>query len=98
MTIYALGIGLTGVSALFAVAGHGQMNTPVSSNEPKAGAVVDATGTLRVPDAYRTTYEFLGSWAVAADQGQGSKDVHVVCASPGPIAAHGQGRRSPAGT
>jgi len=51
-------------------------------------AVADANGNLHVPDAYRTTYQFLGTWAVAADQGQGSEELHVVYASPGTITAY----------
>ena len=65
-----------------------QMGTTAPSNGPKAEAVVDATGNLHVPDAYRATYQSLGSWAVAAEQGQGSKELHVVYASPGTIAAY----------
>jgi hypothetical protein len=38
-----------------------------------------------VPNAYRTTYEFLVTWAIAADQGQGSQELHGVYASPGTI-------------
>lgn len=53
-----------------------------------AASVVDANGNLRVPADYRTTYQFLGSWAIAADKGQGSKGMHVVYASPGAIAAY----------
>jgi Cytochrome P460 len=34
------------------------------------------------------TYQFLGSWAVASDQGQGSKELHVVYASPGTVTAY----------
>jgi hypothetical protein len=34
--------------------------------------VVDAAGHLRVPADYRTLYQALGSWAIAADIGQGS--------------------------
>ena len=70
---------------LLIVAARGQMTMTVSSNDPKAEAVVDAAGNLHVPNGYRTTYEFLGSWAVAADQGLGSKELHVVYASPGTI-------------
>jgi hypothetical protein len=44
-------------------------------------AVVDAQGHLRVPADYRTTYEFLGAWAVAADREPGSKELHDVYAS-----------------
>ena len=40
-----------------------------ATNDPKAAKVVDASGNLRVPGDYRTAYQFLGSWAVAADQG-----------------------------
>ena len=50
-------------------------------------AVVDASGNLRVPADYRTSYEFLGTWAVAAE-GRGSKELHVVYASPGTITAY----------
>ena len=70
---------------LLIVAARGQMTMTVSSNDPKAEAVVDAAGNLHVPNGYRTTYEFLGSWAIAADQGPGSKELHVVYASPGTI-------------
>ena len=59
-----------------------------ASNDPKPERVVDASGNLRVPDDYRTPYQFLGSWAVAADQGLGSKEIHVVYASPGAAAAY----------
>src|SRR5262249_12906840 len=41
--------------------------------------------------------ELLGSWAVAADQGQGSKQLHVVYASPGTIAAYRTDGRFPDG-
>src|SRR5205807_554789 len=62
---------------------------------PRTETVVDANGNLRVPVDYRAAYEFLGSWAVAADQGQGSKEIHVVYASPGTIAAHREDGRFP---
>jgi hypothetical protein len=73
---------------MVAVAARGQMDTTASDSAPKAEAVVDPNGNLHVPDAYRTTYQLLGSWAVAAGQGQGSKELHVVYASPGTIAAY----------
>jgi hypothetical protein len=60
------------------------MNTPLSNDGAKADTAVDANGNLHVPDAYRTTYQFLGSWAVAADKGEGSKELHQVYTSPGP--------------
>jgi hypothetical protein len=96
-TIYALGIGIAGISAMVAVAARGQMDTTASSYGPKAEAVVDANGNLHVPDAYRTTYQSLGTWAVAADQGEGSKELHVVYASPGTITAYRKSGRFPEG-
>ena len=57
-------------------------------NDPKTDKVVDASGNLRVPADYRTAYQFLGSWAVAADQSQGSKEIHAVYASPGASAGY----------
>jgi hypothetical protein len=51
-----------------------------------------------VTDAYRTTYQLLGSWAVAADQGQGLKELHVVYASPGTITAYRKDGRFHDGT
>lgn len=66
-----------------------------ATNSPQSKAVVDANGNLRVPADYRTAYQFLGSWAVAADQSQGSKELHVVYASPGTIAAYRKDRRFP---
>ncbi|MGH9618390.1 MAG: cytochrome P460 family protein [Bryobacteraceae bacterium] len=53
----------------------------------KTQAVVDANGNLRVPTNYHATYEFLGTWAIAKDKGQGSKQIHDVYASPGAVAA-----------
>ncbi|HEY2757001.1 MAG TPA: cytochrome P460 family protein, partial [Pseudolabrys sp.] len=50
--------------------------------------VVDAAGNLRVPADYRTLYQALGTWAIAADSGQGSKEIHAVYASPGAIDAY----------
>jgi hypothetical protein len=97
-TIGVVGIGIAGISAMVLVAARGQMNTTTaSSNGAKAEAVADSTGNLHVPDAYRTTYQSLGSWAVTADQGQGSKELHVVYASPGTITAYRKDGRFPDG-
>ena len=71
-TSHVVAVGAAGISAMVAVAAHGRMDTSASSNGPKTKAVVDASGNLHVPDAYRASYQFLGSWAVAADDGQGS--------------------------
>jgi Cytochrome P460 len=62
-----------------------------------ARPIADDAGNLHVPDTYRTTYELLGSWAVVADQGQGSKQLHIVYASPGTIAAYRTDGRFPDG-
>jgi hypothetical protein len=59
-----------------------------TANDSKTETVVDASGNLRVPGNYRTTYQSLGSWAVAADQGHGAKEIHVVNSSPGTIVAY----------
>src|SRR5277367_750152 len=54
---------------------------------PETDAVADAEGALRVPSAYRSMYEYLGTWAITADKGEGSKQLHSVYASPGAVAA-----------
>jgi hypothetical protein len=86
-TISTIVMGAAGISAMIAIAAHSEVNTPLS-NGMKSGAVDDAQGNLHVPDGYRTTYQLLGSWAIAADRGQGSKELHVVYASPGAIDAY----------
>jgi Cytochrome P460 len=83
-----LGSCILALLAVASVAAYGQMKTTEIADAQNAGRVVDANGNLRVPVDYRTAYQFLGSWAVAADQGQGSKEVHVVYASPGTISAY----------
>lgn len=60
--------------------------------------VVDGKGNLRVPENYRTLYQALGSWAIAADTGRGSKEMHEVYASPGAIAAYRAAGHFPDGT
>src|SRR5262249_8628300 len=72
---------VTGMSALLAIV-VAQDRTVLPNNGPKTESVVDAAGNLHVPAGYRTAYQSLGSWAVTADQGSGSKELHVVYASP----------------
>ena len=92
-------VGITiAVSAMFAIAAYGQMDSARSGNGQKAEAVEDAAGNLHVPEAYRTTYQSLGSWAVSADQEKGSKELHLVYASPGTIAAYSRDGHFPDGT
>jgi hypothetical protein len=95
-TIYVAGIGIAGLAMIAAVA-HGQMGPTTPSTGPKAATAVDKNWNLHVPDAYRTTFEALGSWAVAADQGRGSKELHVVYASPGTSAAYRESGHFPDG-
>ena len=81
------------VSAMAASVAYGQMDPTV----PMAEGVADANGSLHVPEDYRTLYQSLGSWAVAADEGKGSKELHVVYASPGTIAAYRKDGHFPGG-
>jgi hypothetical protein len=85
------------VGMLFIVSptAYGQIGARTSTDAHRPAAVVDANGNLRVPADYRITYESLGSWAVAADQGQRSKEIHAVHASPGTIAAYSKDGRFP---
>lgn len=54
--------------------------------------------SLQVPADYRATYQFLGSWAVQGEPGHGAKELHVVYASPGSIAAYRDKGVFPEGT
>ena len=71
-------IGLALMASAISFAAYGQLG-------PSSDPVADAQGRLKVPTDYRSTYQFLGAWAVAADQGQGSKQLHLVYASPGTV-------------
>ena len=91
MTIMrAVGLGLLALVSLAAI-GH----LTAVADDPATGGVVDPSGNLRVPTDYRTAYQSLGSWAVAADQGPGAKEMHLVYASPGTIAAYRKDGRFP---
>jgi len=74
---------------------HAQTNA--KQPEASANGVVDPSGSLHVPSGYQSTYEFLGSWAIAGDPGTGSKELHVVYASPGTVAAYRKSGRFPQG-
>ena len=97
MKFLKVAVGLAGVSAIIVVTAHGQIDPSPSSNEPKREAIADSGGNLHVPHGYRTTYQLLGSWAVANNQGHGSKELHVVYASPETIAAYRSDGRFPDG-
>lgn len=93
-----IGISLGAISAAVAIAEKAQMSGGSSRDLSKPDQVADAGGNLHVPDNYRRTYEFLGSWAVAADQSQGAKEFHIVYASPGTSAAYRQDGHFPDGS
>jgi Cytochrome P460 len=76
----------------------GTMTAPSLAQAAEVASIADATGSLHVPTDYREKYEFLGSWAIAADKGQGSQQIHVVYASPGAIEAFRQHGAFPDGT
>jgi hypothetical protein len=57
-----------------------------ASGQQVAETVVDAKGMMRVPADYRLSYPYLGTWSVAADEGQGAKEMHIVYGSPGAVA------------
>jgi len=89
---------VAGLSVAMAIIAGGVWGSLPARSQSKAEALADTNGSLRVPDTYRTTYEFLGTWAAAADQGRGSQELHVVYASPGTIDAYRKDRRFPDGT
>lgn len=75
---------------------YAKMHTSMSSQS--AEAAVDANGNLHVPHAYRSAYQYLGSWSVAADKGGGAKELHIVYASPGTVTAYRNTGGFPDGT
>jgi hypothetical protein len=83
--INVVAISMAGISATAGVVAYGAAS---AGHWPRTQAVGDASGNLHVPDSYRTTYQLLGTWVVAADQGQGAKQLHVVYASPGATAEY----------
>lgn len=93
--IGAAGFGLLSLVALTATGPTALSATAAEAND---AAVVDMKGMLRVPADYRATYEYLGTWAVAADAAEGSKGLHVVYASPGTTAAYRKDGHFPDGT
>jgi hypothetical protein len=93
-----LGGALVTAASVLLIAALGESDAREPGGASAAESVVDGSGNLHVPENYRREYEYLGSWAVAADQGQGSKDVHVVYASPGAAAAYKAAGHFPHGT
>jgi hypothetical protein len=85
--VAVLRVALAGLSVIGAVTAHAQTETR-SQYRGTTAAVVDDKGNLRVPSDYRTVFQMLGTWAVANEKGPGSKEMHVVYASPGTVAAY----------
>ena len=96
--VRAFTLGISGVAVAIVIAALGPMQAIAISSASQTQAAVDAEGNLHVPPDYRSTYEALGSWAIAADEGRGSKELHVVLASPGSIEAYRKDGRVPDGT
>ena len=97
-TSYLVRAFATSASMLLPIAGHGDAGTRGPGSAPAAMNVVDSNGSMRVPENYRLDYQYLGSWAVAADQVSGSKELHIVFASPGAAKAYRAGGAFPQGT
>ena len=57
-------------ATLLAVAAYGDGGRHESGKASQSQAVADADGNMHVPDGYRSTYEFLGNWAVADGKGR----------------------------
>jgi Cytochrome P460 len=91
-------VGLAGLMTAALVAAEVQNHATAATGDQSPQTVVDDHGNLRVPEDYRTAYQFLGAWAIAADQGKGSQQLHVVYASPGTIAAYRKSRSFPDGS
>ena len=82
-------IGLAGIMATTLVAAEVQNYATAAMSDQSPQAVVDEQGNLRVPEDYRTAYQFLGAWAIAADQGKGSQQLLAI--SSGVTAGGGHG-------
>jgi len=85
-----------GLLTLVLLAAYEQMG--IAANAPAAKGVVDANGNLRVPANYRTSYQFLGTWAVQEAPDKSPNQLHIVYASPGTIAAYRKHKRFPDGS
>jgi len=85
---------------VFALRSSGADDDPqrISRGNGAREAVVDAQGNLHVPSNYRQAYESLGTWAIAAEKGVGSRELHMVFASPGSVAAYHRDGHFPDGT
>lgn len=85
-----ISLSILGLASLLSLSTYCLVATSAAQTKQASGAspVVDATGNLHVPESYRTSYQFLGSWALPADAGKSVKEIHNVYASPGTIEAY----------
>ena len=86
------------VLTLGGMAADGQSERRLSRSDATPAAVVDQQGNLHVPPNYRAAYEFLGAWAIAANKGVGSSELHAVYANSGTTAAYHTSGHFPDGT
>src|ERR1043166_4479135 len=86
------------VLEFWSLTASGQSDLQIARGDGTPVAVVDDQGNLHVPSNYRTAYEFLGTWAIAANNGVGSSQLHAVYANPGTTAAYHTSGHFPDGT
>jgi hypothetical protein len=86
------------VLTLGSITADGQSERQLSRSDATPAAVVDQQGNLHVPPKYRAEYEFLGTWAIAANKGVGSSELHAVYANSGTTAAYHTSGHFPDGT
>jgi cytochrome P460 len=68
------------------------------SKPAKPVSATDAKGNIHVPEGYRTTFEYIGSWSVASPSAPGAQELHFVYASPGGAEAYKKDGKFPDGT
>jgi Cytochrome P460 len=91
----AVGIVVTACSV--AVVRQASVGASAQDTLSSGKSAVDSEGHLHVPSDYRRAYQLLGSWAIAADDGRGSKELHIVYSSPGTIDSYRKNKRFPDG-
>jgi hypothetical protein len=92
-----LSIVIAGLAAIIGIVAVAISNPVGADSDAVFDLAVDAAGNLHVPVDYRTTYNFLGSWAAANDSGTGSAELHTVYTSPNTIEAYRKDGQFPDG-
>jgi len=75
---------LSGMACVLSLLVAGTAMATLPASPVAAGNAQDG---LHVPLDYRQDYQYLGTWSVAAEQGRGAAQMHVVYASPGAVEA-----------